>query len=439
MIISEPLRSFSIRMPQDWQIVSFESLMTSPVRNGIYKSKGFHGRGLRIINMGELFAYDFISNQEMKRVELTQNEETKFCVEHGDLLFARRSLVLEGSGKCSIVINPSEKTTFESSIIRVRPNHEVIVPLFLFYLLKSPLGRAIVASIATRTAVSGIRGSDLSQIGLPIPPLPTQHKISAILSAYDDLIENNTKRIKILEEMAQAIYNEWFVKFRFPGHENVKMVDSELGMIPEGWRWAKLKDACDSVNYGYTASASKEPVGPKFLRITDIVPSIIEWENVPHCEIDSKDVDKYTLSEGDIVIARTGATTGYAKRLNKRHPMSVFASYLVRIRPSAVLGKYYVGIIVESEEYKVFIKQNLGGAAQPQANAQVLTSIDILIPTSDVIHAFDEVLQPMVDEKELLQIKNINLRTTRDLLLPRLISGEIDVSELDINAGEVTA
>lgn len=270
-----------------------------------------------------------------------------------------------------------------------------------------------------------------------LPPLPTQRKIAGILSAYDDLIENNTRRIAILEEMAQSIYREWFVNFRFPGHENVKLVDSPLGKIPEGWKWSKLKDICDSVNYGYTASANKEVrVGPRFLRITDIVPTTIDWENVPFCEVDEDAALKYALREGDIVIARTGATTGYAKRLHKRHPKSVFASYLVRIVPNNAVGKHYIGLIVESDDYKAFIKRNLGGAAQPQANAQVLTSLDVLVPYSDVITAFDCHVEPLADQREILQVKNSNLRKTRDLLLPKLISGQLNVEELDIETGE---
>ena len=297
--------------------------------------------------------------------------------------------------------------------------------------------QADIKGYITGAAQPKLSQANLKRIALTAPPFPVQRKIAGVLSAYDDLIENNTRRIAILEEMAQAIYREWFVNFRFPGHEKVKLINSPLGKIPEGWKWAKLKDVCDSVNYGYTASANKEvEVGPRFLRITDIVPTTIDWENVPYCEVDDDDASKYALHEGDIVIARTGATTGYAKRLHKRHPKSVFASYLVRIVPNEAMGKHYIGLIVESDDYKAFIKRNLGGAAQPQANAQVLTSLDVLVPSPDVIAAFDCQVEPLADQKEILQVKNRNLRKTRDLLLPKLISGQLDVEELDIDTGE---
>ena len=240
MILSESVRAVVEQLPAGWQIMSFGEVLAEPVRNGIYKSKEFHGRGARVVNMGELFGHDFISDQEMKRVELTDDEKSKSSLKDGDLLFARRSLVFEGSGKCSIVVNPPELTTFESSIIRARPNRGIAEPRFLFYLFASPVGRAIVASIATRTAVSGIRGSDLWQVGLPLPPLPAQRRIAGVLSAYDELIENNQRRIQILETMARALYREWFVEFRFPGSENVPRVASSIGDIPEGWEVKKL-------------------------------------------------------------------------------------------------------------------------------------------------------------------------------------------------------
>ena len=138
----------------------------------------------------------------------------------------------------------------------------------------------------------------------------------------------------MLDEMAHPLYREWFVRFRFPGHENVPRVSSPLGDIPQGWEVKTIAEVSDSVSYGYTASAVREEVGPKFLRITDIVPDLIDWADVPSPKSPRTNLPKVLLplKPGDIVVARTGATTGYAKRLNKLHPDTVFASYLVRIR-----------------------------------------------------------------------------------------------------------
>jgi type I restriction enzyme S subunit len=285
-------------------------------------------------------------------------------------------------------------------------------------------------------AVPGVNRNYLHLLPVQLPPLHTQHKIAAILSAYDDLIENNTCRIHILEDMAQAIYREWFVHFRFPGHEQVRMVESEMGMIPEGWEVKKLKELCEKVDYGYTASADSEQIGPKFLRITDIVPDTIDWNLVPYCTIPEEKIRKFRLQEGDIVIARIGATVGYAKRIGKRHPESIFASYLVRIRIGTLSNSCYVSQLVVSDIYKCFIKSRIGGAAQPQANAQVLTSFPILLPPKDIQNKFVEIADGFLGQIDLLQTQNTAIRRTRDLLLPKLISGEIDVENLDIQIKE---
>jgi type I restriction enzyme S subunit len=160
-----------------------------------------------------------------------------------------------------------------------------------------------------------------------------------------------------------------------------------------------LRDLCEQVQYGYTASAESEGVGPKFLRITDIVPDLIEWDTVPYCNIDDENVEKYLLSEGDIVIARTGATTGYAKYI-KRPPDAVFASYLVRLKLKDKVNKRFIGFIVESDEYKRFILSNIGGAAQPNANAQILTSFHLPLPPlrtqnkiASILSAYDDLIE----------------------------------------------
>ena len=356
----------------------------------------------------------------------------------GDTLFARITPSLE-NGKIAQFVGQKGTLGFGSTeFIVFRARDGLSDPGFIFYLAKTDIVRKPAEK--SMFGASGRQRADVNvvkEIEVPSPPLSTQRKIAAILSAYDDLIENNTRRIQILQEMAQAIYSEWFVHFRFPGHENVKMVDSgtELGEVPEGWEAGIIRDVCDNYKYGYTAKAQKENVGPKFLRITDIVPYLIDWESVPYCEIEEKEIEKYLLQESDIVVARTGATTGYAKRIDKRHSKAIFASYLVRLQIKPNHSRYLYGVIVESDEYKQFIKTNLGGAAQPSANAQVLTSYPVVIPPQELQKSFDDKVQSLLDYREILQQKNTNLRTTRDLLLPRLISGEINVSDLAIHHG----
>ena len=166
-----------------WPDVEFESMHSVPSRNGVYKTKEFHGRGSRIVNMGELFGYSFISNQDMKRVELSERELEVNSLEDGDLLFGRRSLVEAGAGKCSLVVEPLDSLTFESSIIRVRLNKEAVNPRFMYYYFLSPQGRGRIRSIVSGTNVKGIRGSDLKRLPVAMPP---KHVQDGIAEGKDD-------------------------------------------------------------------------------------------------------------------------------------------------------------------------------------------------------------------------------------------------------------
>src|SRR3989338_2339388 len=159
-----------------------------------------------------------------------------------------------------------------------------------------------------------------------------------------------------------------------------------------------LRDVCESIEYGFTASSTKECVGPRFLRITDIASENLDWDGVPFCEIEPKKLAKHRLKTGDIVIARTGATTGWAKFI-KDPPDAVFASYLVRIQPKKSVDSRFVGFVVESQAYKDFIQQHMGGAAQPNANAQVLTSFELPLPSlpmqrriASILSAYDDLI-----------------------------------------------
>ena len=147
------------------------------------------------------------------------------------------------------------------------------------------------------------------------------------------------------------------------------------------WPATTLADVCESVRYGYTASANTDICGPRFLRITDIVPDSIDWDSVPYCEIDDTSKERFALDVDDIVIARTGATVGYAKLI--RDPVeAVFASYLVRFRVDPkIADPGFVGRLVESHLYKTFVQSRINGAAQPNASAPVLGSFEFLLPT----------------------------------------------------------
>ncbi len=311
---------------------------------------------------------------------------------------------------------------------------EKVYALFLYYWIKA--NKKLIILNSHGTTFNEIIKSVFKKIKILIPPLPIQHKIASILSAYDDLIENNNRRIKILEEMAQTIYNEWFVKFRFPEYKKVKMVDSELGKIPEGWEVRKLKNIVET-QYGYTESASKEQIGPRFLRGTDInKATYINWDSVPFCEISKKNFKKYRLRRKDIVIIRM-ADPGKVGIIEKNIE-AVFGSYLIRLK--IILDKitpYYLFYFMQSDRYQKYITRASTGTTRKSASAGVITDIDIYIPPFSLLIEFENQMVLLRRQLNLFIEKNAILRHARDLLLPKLISGQIAVENLDINVEDI--
>lgn len=245
-------------MAGEWRSVAFGQLLAEPVRNGIYKQKEFHGRGAKIVNMGELFSHPRLRAVPMKRVELSDSESDRFSLAEGDLLFARRSLVAEGAGKCCVVLETDGPTTFESSIIRARPDRTQVDPLFLFYYFNSTSGLHGLDSIRRQVAVAGITGSDLARLEIAVPPLPIQHAIAHILGTLDDKIELNRRMSETLEAMARALFKSWFVDFdpvraKAEGRDSGlpkalaglfpdSFEHSDLGELPNGWEVKALDE-----------------------------------------------------------------------------------------------------------------------------------------------------------------------------------------------------
>jgi type I restriction enzyme, S subunit len=341
----------------------------------------------------------------------------------GDLIMAREAPV----GNVAIVPKDLQVCLGQRTVL-LRPDSKQVDSRYLNYLLNSNSVNSFLLSLSNGATVGHLNVGDIRKLTLPkLPSLSIQNKISAVLSTYDDLIENNDRRITLLEKMAEEIYREWFVRLHFPGHEQITFHKG----IPEGWEVKRLSELV-TTQYGYTASAEDQEIGPKFLRITDIVPNILDWENVPYCRVSDTEIKKYLLCQGDIVVARTGATVGYAKRIHKSHPASVFASYLVRLKPKNSWDSIFLGIAIESNSFKNFISMFFTGSAQPQANAQVMTFFPLLYPTKHLIVKFNNFIEPILDQKEALYLKNSKLKQTRDRLLTRLISGKLSIEDLDI-------
>ena len=192
-----------------------------------------------------------------------------------------------------------------------------------------------------------------------------------------------------------------------------------IGADPEGWRVGKIKDFTQTIQYGFTQSASVEEVGPHFLRITDIQNGRINWDSVPYCSVDDKNWEKYRIEGYDIFIARTGASTG-ENILVVNPPKAVFASYLIRIQFAQPELAVFIGKLLRSRQYFEFIDSIKSGSAQPNANAQQLTDFKICLPTIDILQAYFNIVAQIEDLKVRTKLNQLILQESVTPFFPNL-------------------
>jgi type I restriction enzyme S subunit len=285
------------------------------------------------------------------------------------------------------------------------------------------------------STMASLNQAIVSRIPLRLPPLITQRKIVAILSAYGDLIENNTRRIAILEDMARLLYREWFVDFRFPGHESVPFVDSALGPIPRGW---EVRRASDAILVNPTTAVSREEEKP-FVPMSSLRNNSMLIDNV---QMRSGNAGA-KFRNGDTLFARItpcleNGKTGYVQFLSSEG--TAFGSTEFIVLRSKTLSPQLVYLLARSNEFRDnAIKSMSGTSGRQRVRDACFDTFLFAHPSSDVVRAFTDKVSPFFDAIHLLALMNANLRHTRDLLLPKLISGELEVEDLDIAVGELSA
>ncbi len=379
--------------------------------------------------------YPFITPSDMdgrKKAASTQ----RYLSEEGAKLL-QRNLIPSGSvavscigwqmGKSIMTCRPSFTNQQLNTII---PNEKVDAD-FLYYALSMRREELLSLGAATGVRTPILNKSAFSNLDLLIPQIGVQGKIAAILSAYDDLIENNTRRIAILEEMAQALYREWFVHRRFPGHQGSRMVESELGPVPEGWGVARLRD------FGEI--------------ITGKTPS----KKVPQYYGDYMPFIKTPSMHGNIFCIETEeylSEHGAASQRNKTlPPNSLCVSCIgtpgvvsITTVPSQT-NQQINSIVLRDQSEREFLyfalvglrdtiqQHGATGATMANLSKGKFEALQVVYPDKNTVAAFHRIACPVFEQIKKLQQRTINLRQTRDLLLPRLILGELDVSELEVD------
>jgi type I restriction enzyme S subunit len=360
-------------------MVRFCELYAGPSRNGVYKSKDHHGRGVRIVNMGELFQYDLIGAQEMNRLEMTESEMEKDGLLEGDLLFGRRSLIEAGAGKCSLVKELTEPATFESSIIRVRVDQTLVNPLFLFYWFRSGVGGGAIRAIVTGTNVKGVRASLLGTIPVAHPDRKIQDRCADILHGYDDLIENNRRRIQLLENVARLLFQEWFVYMRFPGHEHSEIING----LPEGWNRPALELVCidnEGIQTGPFGSqlhqSDYSEAGVPVVMPKNLISFRIALEGIARIpDLLAHKLSRHRMADGDTVYGRRG-DIGRRAFISAKQVGWLCGTGCLRIRPNPEkVSPRFLFDALGAPDTAGAIANRAKGSTMPNLNATLLKSV----------------------------------------------------------------
>jgi type I restriction enzyme S subunit len=360
---------------------------------------------IRSLNIYDLtFSYEDLAfiNEEQA------NKLANVTVEKDDVL-----LNITGASVCRCTSVPEKlvPARVNQHVSIIRADGVNLSGKYLKYALVSPLYKGNLWGLATTGATrEALTKEDLEKFDLKLPNLQTQTRIASVLSAYDDLIENNEKRIKALEEMAQLLYTEWFVKFKFPGHEKVKMVDSgtEYGMVPEGWAVTKLGNILQ-VHKGKNITRDTIVEGNVPVVAGGLAPAY--YHNKPN-------------AKGPVVtVSSSGANAGFARL----YYQDIWASDCAYIDRRITEHVYYYYLFVKEKQESIFRLQR--GAAQPHVYPKDLMELRIVNIPEVLIGKFQEKVVDIFDLAGNLKKHNANLSEIRDLLIPQLVTGKKPITE----------
>ena len=383
-----------------------------------YTSAGTPVINVRNIGFGDLRKDDLEYLPEGKAAKLWQHH-----LKTGDIVFGRKGAV----ERHALIDADSDGWIQGSDCLRLRISSKTVSEKYLSYYLRTAAHQDWMQALCSFGAtMSSLNQDILRRLTFPAPQLATQQKIAAILSAYDDLIANHQRRITLLERMAEDVYREWFVRLRFPGHENVKV---EKG-VPQGWTMSEIRDVCSTLKRGiapsYSESKTTLVVNQRCIR--DGAVDLAEARG--H---ETKVSDEKLLQYGDVLINSTGVgTLGRVAVFDHELTNATCDTHVTicRANPKKATPHYLGQAIRSLQEH--FESMAVGSTGQSELGRDAIGRTTILLAPLLLQKSFADSVEPMLQRKRLLRRQTEALATTRDSLLPRLISGKLSVDALDI-------
>lgn len=386
-----------------WPEVEFGTLYEISSRNGLSKPSRVRGSGYKMINMGELFSNDRLYDIGMELVPLTALEKVNAKVEVGDLLFARQSLVAAGAGKCSIVLETSELTVFESHIIRVRLKRTEADPLFYYYYFKSPC--STMRTIIEHCVQAGIKATDLAKLKVPVPPLGIQRNIRKILSVIDDKIEENNRINKNLSNLLQAIYQKRFGEVS---------LGAKQGILSDICSYSKEKVAVSELNVNtYFSTENMLPEKAGSTKATSL-------PTTPQTTACRKD---------DTLISNIRP---YFKKIVYCEDMCGCSTDVLCFTPIQSQYAAYLFSTLYTDKFFAFMVAGSKGTKMPRGDKQQIMRYPVVVPAESELEEFNAIAFPVLEQLNSNKAENKRLSALRDALLPKLMSGEIDISAIDL-------
>lgn len=334
---------------------------------------------------------------------------------NGDLLLTSR-----GTLGIPYLVSASDRFHFADGNLTWFRNFKELDSAFLKYFFLSSAGKAELARCVIGSSQLAYTIAALKKISVPLPPLPIQQRIAGILSTYDELIENSRRRIKILESMIRALYREWFVHFRFPGHESIPRTTSTLGEIPQGWEVRTLATLAEEMRRNVRKGRLDEAqpyVGLEHIPRRSL--ALDAWKKTN--ELGS---NKLEFKKGEILF---GKIRPYFHKVSIAPFDGLCSADTIVVRARQLDYHAIVVSCVSSDEFVAHATATSNGSKMPRANWHVLQEYPVVVPTLEIARQFSAVIEPSTRQMQALVFQTINLRNARDLLLPRLLSGQINV------------
>ena len=394
----------------EWKKVKLNELYE--VHNGLSKGRQFFGTGFPFLTFSNVFNNWFLPKQLDSLVQTTDKEREACSIKAGDVFITRTSETMDELGMSSVALNDYPNATYNGFTKRLRPITDRVNPRYIGYYLRTPKFRGQFMAFSSMTTRASLANNDLLNMEVELPPMEIQLRIASILSRYDSLIENHQKQIKLLEEAAQRLYKDWFVDLHFPGHENTKIVDG----VPEGWEKKRLSDIANII-------MGQSPKSEFYNTEGDGIPfhqGVGSYSD--RFVVDNVYSTSFTrIAEPNSILFSVRAPVG---RLNITKNKIVIGRGLASINHKMGCQSYLYYLLKEK-----FFKDNIigNGAIFASISKDELYNLAFFIPSDEMVKRYDAIANKIDKNIQYVDSQLRLLTEARDRLLPKLMSGEIEI------------